>query len=102
MAIQVWSIGLQKHTKMIENYVHIRYIDHFKQVGVREKNDRNEINSVDDHCVWLCVRISTPHRSEKFNHHSSHVSSPQCGLCVIVHNHPGRFNLYLLQQYQKG
>ena len=22
-----------------------------------KKNDRNEINSVDDHCVWFCIRI---------------------------------------------
>ena len=36
------------HTKMIENHVHISSTDHFKHVGVREKNDRNEINSVDD------------------------------------------------------
>ena len=37
MFIQVWSIGLQKLTKMIENHVHIRSIDHFKQVGVHGK-----------------------------------------------------------------
>ena len=30
---------------MIEYHVHIRSPGHFKQVGVREKNDRNEINS---------------------------------------------------------
>ena len=45
MSIQFWSIGLKKHTKMIENHVHIRYTDHFKQVGVREKND--------SHCVTV-------------------------------------------------
>ena len=32
MFIQVWSIGLQKLTKMIENHVYIRSTDHFKQV----------------------------------------------------------------------
>ena len=37
MSIQVWRIGLQKHTKMIENHVHIRSTNHFKQVGVRGK-----------------------------------------------------------------
>ena len=37
MSIQVWSIGLQKLTKMIGNRVHIRSTDHFKQVGVRGK-----------------------------------------------------------------
>ena len=48
MFIQVWSIGLQKLTKIIENHVHIRSTDHFKQVGVHGKMT-NEINSVDDH-----------------------------------------------------
>ena len=57
MFIQVWSIGLQKLTKMIENHVHIRSTDHFKQVGVHGKMT-NEINSVDDRCVWLCIRIT--------------------------------------------
>ena len=42
MAIQAWSIGLQKHTKMNENHVHIRYTDHFKQVGMHEKKDRKK------------------------------------------------------------
>ena len=58
MSIQVRGIGLQKQTKMIENHVHISYTDHFKKVGVREKNDRNEINSMDDHCVRSCIRVT--------------------------------------------
>ena len=37
MFIQVWSIELQKLTKMIENHVHIRPTDHLKRVGVHEK-----------------------------------------------------------------
>ena len=45
MSSKVLSIGLSKHEKMIEYHVHIRSTDHFKQVGMREKNDRNEINS---------------------------------------------------------
>ena len=57
MFIQVLSIGLQKLTKIIENHVHIRSTDHFKQVGVHEKMT-NEIDSVDDRCVWLCIRIN--------------------------------------------
>ena len=59
MIIQVWSIGLQKLTKMIENHVHIRSTctDHHKQVGVHGKMT-NEINSVDDRCVWLCIRVT--------------------------------------------
>ena len=57
MSSTVWSIGTQKHTKMIQHHVHIRSTDQFNKVGVHEKNDRNEINSVDDHRVWLCNRI---------------------------------------------
>ena len=30
---------------MVEYHVHVRSTDQFKQVGVREKNDSNEINS---------------------------------------------------------
>ena len=37
MSIQVWRTGLQKLAKMIENHVHIRSTDHFKQVGGRGK-----------------------------------------------------------------
>ena len=49
MSIQVWRIGLQKRTKMIENHVHIRYTDHFKQVGVRGNiTEMKSVNSVDD------------------------------------------------------
>ena len=55
MSIQVWSIGIQKLTKMTKNRVHIRSTDHFKQVGAW-RNDRNEINNMDDHCVWLHSR----------------------------------------------
>ena len=47
MSIQVWSFGLQKLTKMIENHVHIRSTDHFKQVGVRGK--MTEMTSI----VWM-------------------------------------------------
>ena len=59
MSIQVWSIGLHKLTKMIENHVHIRSTDHFLTGWGAWKNDRNEINnvSVDDQCVWLCFRV---------------------------------------------
>ena len=54
MFIQVWSIGLQKLTKMIGNDVHFRSTDHFKQVGVHGKMT-NDFNGVDDQCV-LVVR----------------------------------------------
>ena len=46
MFIQVWSIGLQKRTKVIGNHVHIRSTDHFKQVGVHRK--MTEMKSI----VW--------------------------------------------------
>ena len=47
MSIQVWSIGLQKLTKMIENHVHIRSTDYFKQDGVHRKI--TEMESI----VWM-------------------------------------------------
>ena len=34
MSSKVWSIGMQKHTKMIQGHVHIRSKDQFNQVGV--------------------------------------------------------------------
>ena len=58
MSSKVWSIGIQKHTKMIQHHVYIRSTDQFNQVGVHEKNDRNEMNSVYDHRVWLCIRVT--------------------------------------------
>ena len=38
MSSKVWSIGLQKYTKIIQHHVPIRSTDqdHFKQVGVCE------------------------------------------------------------------
>ena len=33
---------------MIQHHVYSRSTDQFKQVGVHEKNERNEINIVDD------------------------------------------------------
>ena len=58
MSSKVWSIGILKHTKMIQHHVHIRSTDQFNRVGVHEKNDKTEINGVDDHCVWLCIRVT--------------------------------------------
>ena len=57
MFIQVWNIGLQKRTKMIENHVHIRSAIILNRLGAL-KNDRNEINSMDDQCIWLCIRVT--------------------------------------------
>ena len=34
----VCSIGMQKHTKIIQHHVHIRSTDQFNQVGVHDKN----------------------------------------------------------------
>ena len=57
---KVWSIGIQKHTKMIYDLVHIRSTDQFNQVGVHEENDKNEVNSVKDHRVrYICVTFSS-------------------------------------------
>ena len=47
MSIQVWGLGIQKLTKMIENHVHIRSTDHFEQVGVHGK--MTEMKSI----VWM-------------------------------------------------
>ena len=44
MSSKVGSFGLSIHEKMVEYHAHVRSTDQFKQVGVREKNDRNEIN----------------------------------------------------------
>ena len=57
MSFKFWSIGLQKLTKMIENHVHIRSTDHFKQVVMRGKMTEMK-PIVDDQCVWLCVRVT--------------------------------------------
>ena len=59
MSSLVWSIGIQKHTEMIQHHVRIKSTDQFNQVGVHEKNDRNEINGVDDHRVWLFIRVTS-------------------------------------------
>ena len=59
MSSKGWSIGIQKHTKMIQYHVYIRSTYQFNQVGVPEKNDRNDINSVDAHRVWLCIRVTS-------------------------------------------
>ena len=58
MSRKFWSIRIQKHTKMIQHHVHIRSADKFNQVGVHEKNDRNDINSVDDHRICLCIFVT--------------------------------------------
>ena len=55
---KVCSIGMQKHTKIIQHHVHIRSTDQFNQVGVHDKNDRNEINNVEDHRVGWCIRVT--------------------------------------------
>ena len=43
---------------MTQRHAHIRSTDQFNQVGVHEQNDRDEINSVDDHRVCLCIRAT--------------------------------------------
>ena len=42
MSCKVWVI---KYAKIIAYHIHIKSTDQSKQVGVHEKNDRNEINS---------------------------------------------------------
>ena len=43
---------------MIQHHVHVRSTDQFNQVGVHGKNDRNEINNVDNHRDWLSIRVT--------------------------------------------
>ena len=52
MSSKVWSIGIQKHTEMVQHHVHIRSTDKCNHVGVHEKNDRNEINSITFGCAF--------------------------------------------------
>ena len=47
MSSKVWSIGIQKHTKMIQHHVHIRSTDQFNQVGCK----MTEIRSI----VWMTI-----------------------------------------------
>ena len=47
MSSKVWCIGFSKHENIIEYHVSIRSTDQFKQIRVREKNDRNEIKSLE-------------------------------------------------------
>ena len=49
MSSKVWSIGILKHTIIIQHHVYIGSTDQFNQVGVHEKNDRNDFYSVDAH-----------------------------------------------------
>ena len=50
MSSKVWSIGIQKHTKMIQHLVHIRSTDQFNQVRVHEKK-MTEMRSI----VWMTI-----------------------------------------------
>ena len=50
MSYKVWSIGIQKGTKMIQHHVHIRSTDQFNQVGVHE-NKMTKMRSI----VWMNI-----------------------------------------------
>ena len=61
-SVEYWVTETYKN----ENDVHTISLDHFKQVGVHGKMT-NEINSVDDRCVFGCAFAKPfPHRSVKF------------------------------------
>ena len=66
MSSKVWSIEIQKHTKMIQHRVHIRSTDQFNRVGVHEK--KTKMRSI----VWMTIAFGCafalhfPHRSERF------------------------------------
>ena len=50
MSSKVWSIGIQKHKKMIQYHVHIRSTDQLNQVGVH-KNMRS--------IVWMTIAFGS-------------------------------------------
>ena len=66
MSSKVWIIGIQKHTKLIEDHVYITSTDQFNQVVVHEKT--TEMRSI----VWMTIAFGCAftqpslHRSEKF------------------------------------
>ena len=49
MSSKVLSIGVQKHTKMIQHHVNIRSTDQFNQVGMHGK--MTEMRSI----VWMTI-----------------------------------------------
>ena len=57
MSNKVWVI---KTRKMVEYHVHVGSTGQFKQVEVREKNDRNEINSVGSPHLTMHLRKHLP------------------------------------------
>ena len=66
MSSKVWSIGIQKHTKMIQHHVHVRSAYQFNQVGVHQK--MTELRSI----MWITIvfgcafALPFPHRLDKF------------------------------------
>ena len=66
MFIYAWSIGLQKLTKMIENHVHFRSTDHFKQVGVHGKMTEMKLIVSMANAFGCAFVQPSPHRSVKF------------------------------------
>ena len=47
MCLNKFEVLGSQNMKNIEYHVHIRSTDHFKQIGVREKNDRNDIKRLE-------------------------------------------------------
>ena len=58
MSSKVWSTGIQKTHK--NDSASCSYQIHKSVQSGRgaSKNNRNGINSVDDHRVWLCIRVT--------------------------------------------
>ena len=59
MSSKVWSIGIQKHKNNDSASCSYQIHRSVQSGRVHEKNDRNEINSVDDHRVWLFIRVTS-------------------------------------------
>ena len=59
MYSSVWSIGIQKHKNDSASlFISDPQISSIRQ-GLMKRNDRNDINGVDDHRVWLCIRVTS-------------------------------------------
>ena len=56
---KVWSIGIQKHIKMIQHHFHISSTYQFKQVGVHEKQRVVQQDNKARRCV--CARVYLPY-----------------------------------------
>ena len=58
MSSKVLSIGIHKHTKRFSIMFISDPLISSIRAGCKKKNDRNDINSVNDNRVWVCIRVT--------------------------------------------